>query len=55
MNHENLANYYFTNYQLMKHRNIDLLSIKAMIPFERLIYLKLLTNDFEEEKNAKTA
>ena len=50
LSHESLANYYKTNFALMQYHNYSLTEIENMIPFERDIYVALLTKFLEEEK-----
>jgi hypothetical protein len=47
--HANLENYYQTNFQLMQHHNYSLTELEDMIPWEREIYLTLLSNYIESE------
>ena len=50
LSHESLANFYKTNFALMQYHNYSLTEIENMIPFERDIYVALLTKFLEEEK-----
>ncbi len=50
LSHENLLNYYNTNFQLMQHHKYSLTELDEMIPWEREIYIKLLLNHLEEER-----
>jgi len=50
LSHESLFNYYNTNFQLMQHHKYSLTELDNMIPWEREIYLTLLMNYLEEEK-----
>ena len=47
MGGENLANYYQTNFSLMQHHKYDLETIENMIPFERELYIMLLSQHIE--------
>jgi hypothetical protein len=47
--HASLENYYQTNFQLMQHHNYSLTELEDMIPWEREIYLTLLSNYIESE------
>lgn len=49
MSSENLVNYYKTNFALMQHHKYSLTEIEDMIPFEREIYITLLTQFIKEE------
>lgn len=48
MGSENLANYYQTNFSLMQHHKYDLETIENMIPFERELYMMLLSRHIED-------
>ena len=47
--HENLSNYYKTNFSLMQHHKYSLTELENMIPWERDIYVSLLIQYIEEE------
>ena len=48
--HDNLGNYYKTNFALMQHHKYSLTELDNMIPWEREIYVTMLTKYLEEEK-----
>jgi hypothetical protein len=48
MGGENLANYYQTNFSLMQHHKYDLETIENMMPFERELYMMLLSRHIED-------
>ena len=48
--HENLANYYRLNFALMQYHKYSLAEIETMIPFEREVYIAMLVQFLEEEK-----
>ena len=48
--HENLMNYYKTNFALMQHHKYSLTELENMIPWEREIYVGMLVQYLEEEK-----
>lgn len=50
LGHENLNNYYKLNFALMQYHKYSLEDIENMLPFEREIYVALLINYLEEEK-----
>ena len=50
LSHDSLENYYQTNFAMMQHHNYSLAELENMIPWEREIYLGLLLNYIEEEK-----
>ena len=49
LSHDNLANYYTTNFQLMKHHKYSLGEIEEMMPWEREVYMTLLSEFIKEE------
>lgn len=48
--HENLSNYYKTNFALIQHHKYSLTELENMIPWERDIYITMLVQYLEEEK-----
>jgi len=50
LSHENLANYYKMNFSLLQYHKYSLDEIENMIPFEREVYVALLIQHLEEEK-----
>jgi len=48
--HESLANYYKMNFALMQYHKYSLAEIEEQIPFEREIYVHMLIQYLEEEK-----
>ena len=48
--HDNLRNYYKTNFALMQHHKYSLTELDNMIPWEREIYVSMLAEFLEEEK-----
>ena len=48
--HDNLRNYYKTNFALMQHHKYSLTELENMIPWEREIYITMLMQYLEEEK-----
>jgi hypothetical protein len=51
MGHDSLLNYYKTNFALMQHHKYNLSDLEDMIPFERDIYIMLLSQHIEEEND----
>ena len=51
MGHDSLINYYKTNFALMQHHKYSLDDLENMIPFERDIYIMLLSQRIEEEND----
>ena len=49
LSHDSLENYYKTNFALMQHHKYSLTELDNMIPFEREIYLELLSQWIKEE------
>lgn len=49
LSHDNLANYYKVNFQLLNNFNYSLEEVEHMIPWEREIYLQMLVDDIEEK------
>lgn len=47
--HDTLKNYYTTNFALMQHHKYSLSELESMIPWERDIYISLLTQYIESE------
>lgn len=47
--HDNLSNYYKTNFSLMQHHKYSLTELENMMPWERDIYISLLIQYIEEE------
>jgi hypothetical protein len=47
--HDNLINYYKTNFSLMQHHKYSLTELENMISYERTIYVLLLTNYLKEQ------
>jgi hypothetical protein len=55
LSHESIVNYYTTNFQMMQHHKYSLSELETMIPWEREIYIKMLLNHLEEEKERQKA
>lgn len=53
LSHDNLANYYQTNFSLVQHHKYSLTELEQMIPWEREIYLTLLIDHLEKEKQQR--
>jgi hypothetical protein len=51
LSHDNLENYYRTNFELLQNFNYSLTELDNMIPWEREIYLTLLKENLEEKKD----
>jgi len=50
MIHMDLENYYMLNFALLQYHKYSLTEIENLIPWERDIYVTLLKNHLEEEK-----
>ena len=51
MVHEDLASYYKTNFALIQHHKYSLTELEMMLPWEREIYVSLLTQHIKEEND----
>jgi len=49
MRHDNLRNYYTTNFSLMQHHKYSFIELENMIPWERDIYVAMLIQYIEQE------
>ena len=49
MAHTNLESYFKLNFALMQHHKYSLADIENMMPWEREVYVTLLTQYIEEE------
>mgnify|MGYP001182492980 CR=1 FL=1 len=45
--------YYKTNFDLMQHHNYSLSDLENMMPWEREIYVNLLTNYLKEQNEKR--
>jgi len=52
MAHENLENFYQTNFNLMYFHKFSLTELEEMLPWEREVYVTMLINHLDEEKHA---
>jgi hypothetical protein len=50
LSHDSLFNHYKTNFALMQYHKYSLGELEGMIPFEREIYVTMLIQHLEEEK-----
>lgn len=50
--YDTLMNYYRTNFNLMQHHKYSLTELDELIPWEKQIYVRMLT-DFIREQNEK--
>ena len=48
--YDTLKNYYETNFAMMQHHKYSLSELENMIPWERNIYVSLLIQHLEKEK-----
>ena len=48
--HDNMFNYYKMNFALMQYHKYSLAEIENMIPFEREVYVAMLIQYLEEER-----
>ena len=49
LSHDSVYNYYKTNFALMQHHKYSLTELENMMPWEREIYMGLLTEWIKEE------
>tara|TARA_B100000508_G_C11447206_1_gene272019 strand:+ start:612 stop:788 length:177 start_codon:yes stop_codon:yes gene_type:complete len=49
MAHESLESYFKTNFALMQHHKYSLTELENMMPWEREVYVTLLSQYIEEE------
>ena len=49
--HESLVLYFKLNFQLMQHHKYSLSELENMLPWEREIYLNLLTKHVQEQND----
>ena len=49
LSHDNLVNHYQTNFAMMQHHGYSLSELENMIPWERSIYVTMLTQWIKEE------
>ena len=50
LSHDSLENYYKTNFAMMQHHKYSLEEIEDMMPWEREVYIGLLSKFLEDEK-----
>ena len=55
LSQESLMNYYKTNFALMQHHKYTLDDLENMIPFEREIYIMLISQHVAEENDRMQA
>ena len=53
MIHNSLQNYYAIIFAMVQHHKYSITEIENMIPFERDIYVEMLTNYLQELEKAK--
>jgi 3-methyladenine DNA glycosylase AlkD len=51
MGYDNLINYFRTNFALMQHHKYNLSDLENMMPWERYIYIDLLSHLIKEEED----
>ena len=49
LSHNSLANLYITNFAMIQHHKWSLTEIENMFPFERDLYVEMLSNWIKEE------
>jgi len=53
LSHNNITNYFQLNFSLIKHSGFTLTEIENMVPWEREVYVTLLKQHIEAEKQAQ--
>lgn len=53
MNHNTLGNYYEVNFALTQHHKWSLTEIEDLVPWERDVYVKFLSDFIEEQKEKR--
>jgi hypothetical protein len=53
LSHDNLVNYFKTNFSLMQHHHYSLTELEMMMPWEREIYVTLLVEWIKEENERR--
>ena len=51
LSHNTLVNYYKINFALMQYHKYSLSEIESMMPWEREIYIQMLLDYLENQKN----
>ena len=51
--HNTLENYYITNFNMMQHHKYSLTELDNMIPWEKDVYVGLLSNYIKEENEKR--
>jgi hypothetical protein len=47
--HDNLSNYFQTNFAMMQHHKYNLTELDNLIPWEKSLYVNMLIRHIEEE------
>jgi hypothetical protein len=47
--YDNLQNYFMVNFAMMQHHKYSLTELESMLPWERVIYVSLLSQHIQEE------
>lgn len=53
LSHDDLANYFKTNFLMMRHHQYTLTELDLMMPWEREVHLIMLLQALEEEEEAR--
>lgn len=48
LGHDNLMNYYKTNFALMQHHKYNLTDLENMMPWERMLYVDMLKQHIKQ-------
>lgn len=49
-NHNNVMNYYKTNFALMQHHKYSVVELEGMIPWEKYVYIDLLSEFLRKQE-----
>ena len=50
LSHDNVLNFYKTNFALMQHHKYSLADLEMMIPWERYVYVDLLSEFVKKQE-----
>lgn len=54
LSHDSLENHYRVNFMMMQHYKYSLSELETMIPWERQVYVGLLTEHLKEEQERES-
>lgn len=53
LGHDKLMNYFKTNFGMMQHHKYSLAELENMLPWERMVYVGLLSNYIKEKEQER--